>query len=84
MQVFQLWRTVFLSVTVLITLIYSMAPAMATAPSSQVASGAYHTVMIKSDGSLWGWGANSNSLLFDFGLGETVNISTPKQISTET
>jgi alpha-tubulin suppressor-like RCC1 family protein len=40
----------------------------------QVSCGGYHTAAIKTDGTLWGWGANSNGQL---GTNDSGNRSTP-------
>lgn len=41
--------------------------------------GGYHTLAIKTDGTLWGWGYNGQANL---GLGDTTNRSSPVQIGT--
>jgi alpha-tubulin suppressor-like RCC1 family protein len=46
-----------------------------------VAGGAYHTVAIKSDGTLWAWGFNSYGQL---GLGDNTDRNTPTQVGTDT
>ncbi len=46
---------------------------------SVVATGEYHTLAIKTDGTLWAWGLNNRGQLGD---GSTDNSSTPKQIGT--
>ncbi|MDD2789235.1 MAG: hypothetical protein PHU40_01055 [Sulfurimonas sp.] len=46
---------------------------------SSVAAGGYHTTALKSDGTLWAWGANLSGQLGD---GTTVNKSVPTQEST--
>ncbi|MDX8394081.1 MAG: LamG-like jellyroll fold domain-containing protein, partial [Mariprofundales bacterium] len=46
---------------------------------SSIAAGFYHTVALKSDGSLWTWGYNNFGQLGD---GTTVNSLVPKQIGT--
>lgn len=48
---------------------------------SQIAAGQYHTLAIKSDGTLWAWGNNDNGQLGD---GTAVNKSIPTQIGTDT
>ena len=45
----------------------------------QVAAGGYHTVGVKTDGTLWSWGNNSWGQLGD---GTTSNKSTPVQVGT--
>ena len=47
----------------------------------RVAASAAHTVAVRSDGSLWAWGLNSNGQLGD---GTTTNRSTPVRIGTAT
>ena len=44
-----------------------------------IAAGQYHTVALKSDGTLWAWGSNSTGQLGD---GTTTNRSSPVQEST--
>jgi alpha-tubulin suppressor-like RCC1 family protein len=44
-----------------------------------IAAGYYHTLSIKNDGSLWGWGGNWNGVLGD---GTTASKATPQQIGT--
>jgi len=46
-----------------------------------VAAGAYHTIAIKTDGSLWAWGNNGSGQLGD---GSTANKRTTIQIGSET
>ena len=46
---------------------------------AMVACGQYHTVAMKSDGTLWGWGRNGNGQLGD-GTGTTTN--SPVQVGT--
>lgn len=48
---------------------------------TQVAAGFYHTVAIKSDGTLWAWGLNDMGQLGD---GTTINRSVPTQIGSDT
>lgn len=47
----------------------------------KIAGGAYHNIAIKSDGSLWAWGFNSNG---ELGNGTANNSSIPIQIGTAT
>ena len=42
-----------------------------------VAAGNGHTLAVKTDGTLWAWGANDNGQL---GIGSTANTSTPTQV----
>ncbi|MBI4712698.1 MAG: fibronectin type III domain-containing protein [Planctomycetes bacterium] len=46
-----------------------------------IVAGGLHTVAIKSDGTLYGWGDNSKGQL---GLGDTANRTTPTKIGTAT
>ncbi|MBS1534699.1 MAG: T9SS type A sorting domain-containing protein [Bacteroidetes bacterium] len=48
---------------------------------SQIAAGEYHTLAIKSDGTLWAWGNNDYGQLGD---GTTINKSIPTQIGSDT
>ena len=48
---------------------------------ASVACGAYHTIAVKKDGTLWGWGANSNGQLGD---GTTTQRTSPVQIGSDT
>lgn len=49
---------------------------------SMVAAGREHTVALKSNGTLWGWGNNS---CYQLGLGyDSFNIQTPIQVNTAT
>jgi alpha-tubulin suppressor-like RCC1 family protein len=45
-----------------------------------MAAGGYHTVMIRSDGTLWAWGANGSGQLGD---GTTIDRNTPVQVGIE-
>ncbi len=47
---------------------------------TNIAAGLYHTVALKSDGTLWAWGDNSSGELGD---GTTNNQSSPEQIGTD-
>ena len=47
----------------------------------QVSAGQNFTLAIKSDGTLWGWGQNSN--LLGLGLGNLANQNLPTQIGTD-
>ena len=51
------------------------------AVAPKIAAGAYHTLTIKADGSLWAWGENRFGQLGD---GTTVNRPLPVRIGTET
>jgi alpha-tubulin suppressor-like RCC1 family protein len=45
------------------------------------AAGYYHSLGLKSDGTLWAWGLNANGQLGD---GDTINQSIPVQVGTDT
>ena len=45
--------------------------------ATAIAAGAYHTVSLKSDGTVWAWGYNSNGELGD---GTTTQRATPVQV----
>lgn len=47
---------------------------------AQISAGNNHTLAIKSDGTLWGWGWNSKSQL---GIGNTIDQASPVQIGTD-
>lgn len=51
----------------------------ATGSWTSVSAGASHNAAIKSTGSLWTWGNNSNG---ELGLGDTTNRSSPVQVGT--
>src|SRR3990170_1798433 len=65
------------------TLLMTAFPSGATGETvkSQIAAGSYHTLAIKSDGTLWAWGYNYSGQLGD---GTTSNKTTPVQIGTGT
>src|SRR3989337_2185821 len=65
------------------TLLMTAFPSGATGETvkSQIAAGSYHTLAIKSDGTLWAWGYNYAGQLGD---GTTSNKTTPVQIGTGT
>ena len=50
-------------------------------PSQEISAGAYQTLAIKSDGTLWAWGRNNYGQLGD---GTLINKSVPTQIGTDT
>ena len=45
-----------------------------------VAAGSYHSVAVKADGTLWGWGGNT---LGQLGLGMTESVDLPTQVGTD-
>ncbi|GAB2857631.1 hypothetical protein GCM10027277_27560 [Pseudoduganella ginsengisoli] len=47
---------------------------------SKIAAGLAHSLAVRTDGTLWGWGANSNGQV---GNGSTVNVGAPVQIGTD-
>ena len=47
----------------------------------KIASGFYHTISVKTDGTLWAWGWNAQGQL---GLGNTSNCSDPTQVGALT
>jgi alpha-tubulin suppressor-like RCC1 family protein len=47
---------------------------------STVTAGRYHSLAIKTTGTLWGWGQNSTAAL---GLGDTIDRLTPTQVGTD-
>ena len=52
-------------------IILSIAPIVASAVTPQTSAGDFHTLAIKSDGTLWAWGNNSYGKL---GLGHTTDM----------
>ena len=46
---------------------------------TNISAGGYHTLAIKSDGTLWAWGHNGNGQL---GLGTTTQMNSPQFITT--
>ena len=54
-------------------------PAGAATP--QIAAGYFHTVALRSDGTLWAWGRNNYGQLGD---GTTAQINSPVRIGTDT
>lgn len=48
---------------------------------TKISSGAYHTIAIGNDGSLWGWGYNNDGQI---GIGNATNQSNPIQIGNDT
>jgi len=62
------------------TVILSL-PKDAFAGAPRLAAGGNHTIALKSDGTLWAWGANWAGQLGD---GTTTDRNTPTQIGTDT
>ena len=60
---------------------YCPKPAQIGTGYKEVAAGAYHTVAIKTDGTLWTWGLNDNGQL---GNGSLANKNRPTQIGAST
>src|SRR5512134_2258257 len=77
-------RKSWLLITVLaMAILLSIGTAQADTASSRqpvIAAGQRHTVVLKSDGTLWAWGFNFWGQLGD---GTTVNTSSPIQIGTD-
>ena len=73
------WKQVLLALGLVV------AAVSAQAVTPQVAVGAWHTLALKSDGTVWSWGDNSHGEL-GFGTVDTITkrmnplISTPKQV----
>src|SRR3990170_328103 len=68
------------------TLLMTAFPSGATGETvkSQIAAGSYHTLAIKSDGTLWAWGYNYYGQLGDGASGGGNYKTTPVQIGTGT
>ncbi|OYU83221.1 MAG: chromosome condensation regulator RCC1 [Flavobacterium sp. BFFFF2] len=49
--------------------------------TAYIAAGAFHTLIVKGDGTLWGWG---NNLVNQLGNGNTTSTTTPAQIGIDT
>ncbi|MBZ0219539.1 MAG: chitobiase/beta-hexosaminidase C-terminal domain-containing protein [Candidatus Methylomirabilis sp.] len=64
----------------LIFAVPSLAAARGDAAKAVMSAGQYHTVSIKSDGTLWAWGYNEQGQLGD---GTTINKTSPVQIGTD-
>jgi len=54
---------------------------MVSTPAAAVTAGGMHTVAIKADGSLWGWGRNVEGQL-GFGDGSDAVVSAPRQVAS--
>jgi alpha-tubulin suppressor-like RCC1 family protein len=67
--------------TIALLLLISLSQNATSQCWTQIAAGEYHTVAIKSDGTLWAWGNNDYGQLGD---GTTTNKSVPTQIGTDT
>jgi alpha-tubulin suppressor-like RCC1 family protein len=74
------WRSMSILIAVAAMLAILIAPALASAVTPQVAAGGSHTVAIKSDGTLWAWGANGNGQL---GLGDITHRYSPVQVGSD-
>lgn len=48
----------------------------------QISAGSYHSLAIKNDGTLWGWGSNNSNSL-GIGTGNQIIINTPTQIGSD-
>jgi len=68
------------SVTSSIAMLAITVPSPSALTCRQVAAGSYHTVAVKTDGTLWAWGYNYDGQLGD---GTTVNKSSPVQVGTD-
>jgi alpha-tubulin suppressor-like RCC1 family protein len=68
-----------ISLTLLATAFFLTAAEAAFPPLPQISAGAAYTVAIKTDGTLWAWGLNSNGQLGD---GSTTDQTAPVQEST--
>ena len=50
-------------------------------PDPAIAAGGYHSLALRSDGTLWAWGRNTCGQL---GLGDTIDRTSPTQVGTST
>jgi alpha-tubulin suppressor-like RCC1 family protein len=73
-------RVAFVAMLAL-ALVALLPPALAAAASDKTAGTYGESFVIKSDGTLWGWGANANE---DLGLGDDQPRGVPEQIGTAT
>ena len=46
-----------------------------------IAAGVWHTVALRTDGTLWAWGINGDG---ELGIGTYTNTNTPQQVGTDT
>jgi len=70
-------KTILVAFVLAIFLPVLAAPAIASLPVIQV-SGGYHSLALKSDGTVWAWGDNYYG---DLGDGTTTDRNTPVQVS---
>ena len=63
------------------SVLFMVLPASGEAATPQISAGGFHTMALKSDGSLWAWGPNSRGALGD---GTTVDKLSPVQITADT
>jgi len=61
------------------SVVYLLLQAPVSAAQPAVSAGSSHTLSLKADGSLWGWGSNDSGQL---GLGDKNNSPTPARIGT--
>jgi len=67
-----------LGLVIVVSTLYGQGTSRATTP--QIAAGSYHSLALKSNGTLWAWGDNGYGQLGD---GTTTNRTSPVQIGTE-
>ncbi len=78
MKTSRLWQTTVAAVLGLVYLLIPLSAAQADV-TPVVAAGSNHSVMIKSDGTLWAWGDNEEGQLGD---DTAINRNIPTQIGT--